>query len=61
MRKGPHRIAVITTSQSGLLAEQKHPLGILTLKALVEELTGELARYEIVPDKSKTSGQKSTL
>lgn len=61
MRKGPHRIAVITTSQSGLLADQKKPLGILTLKDLVEELTGELARYEIVPDKSKTSGQKSTL
>ncbi len=60
MRKGPHRIAVITASQAGLLAEQKKPLGILTLKDLVEELTGELARYEIASDQSKTSGQKST-
>lgn len=60
MRKGPHRIAVITAAQSGLLADQKKPLGVLTLKDLVEELTGELARYELTPDKIKTSGQKST-
>ncbi|MEN6306926.1 MAG: CNNM domain-containing protein [Anaerohalosphaeraceae bacterium] len=60
MRKGTHRIAIITTTQSGLLTDQKKPLGVLTLKDLVEELTGELARYELTPDKTKTSGQKST-
>ena len=40
--------------------DHDRPLGVLTLKDLVEELTGELARYELTPDKTKTSGQKST-
>jgi putative hemolysin len=42
LRKGNHPIAAVVADSSAASAESKKVLGILTLKDLVEELTGEL-------------------
>jgi CBS domain containing-hemolysin-like protein len=47
LRTTSQRIALIVVDTPGKWLDQKKPLGILTLKDLVEELTGELAGYEV--------------
>lgn len=46
LRTTSQRIALIVVDTPGKWLDQKKPLGILTLKDMVEELTGELAGYE---------------
>jgi CBS domain containing-hemolysin-like protein len=45
LRKGNHRIAVVAADSPAGTSENKKILGILTLKDLVEELTGELTGH----------------
>jgi CBS domain containing-hemolysin-like protein len=48
LRKGQHPIAAVTADSASDGRESRKILGILTLKDLVEELTGELAGYDPV-------------
>jgi CBS domain containing-hemolysin-like protein len=45
LRRGNHPIAAVVADSSSASAESKKVLGILTLKDLVEELTGELTGH----------------
>ena len=45
LRKGSHRIAVVVADRPAGLFETRKVLGVLTLKDLVEELTGELTGH----------------
>lgn len=46
LRISSQRIALVVADTPGKWLDQKKPLGILTLKDLIEEITGELAGYE---------------